>query len=585
MILSAVALFKKIDTSEPLEAVAEEEIGFPSGFIREKVRYSGHRTKDGAVRIFAKYSRPLTGGKHPVMLFFSDAADAERERHEEELTAYFVKKGFAVLVPDYCGKPTGEANEAGRDEAKQLELVPREAEYTVYPPSLAYANYAEAGGLCALEDLAEQSCWFEWLHVALTSVEYLKTREDAGNIGVAGVRTGGEIAWKTMLSPDVKCGVPINAIGWQSYRQFAKFEENAEGKLSDERRRYIAGIESQSYAPFVKCPVLVLCAMREESLDYDRAYDTFSRIGCPEGSAIEYSSTSGSCIGPHGLKDMELFLEKNLKEREIYIPKPVLVSLAAENGEIEATAEFDEDGLMEEVGILYAEAGERTEAAFRNWQRVLKMDGKSVVGGKISAKIQPFEGAAYAFAYAYAKYINGFKIVSKIAVKKFERTEKRVVRSRVICSGGDTDCFGVASCVSSALGGVFLEDEAVPRRVEGYGKIMGTYSPAGIKTYKISSPRYVADEGAMLEFDAYSKQNNALLLTVEVAEAGGETKKYVFSVAVRGGGKWKRVIVPAKDFKNAETGEPLKSFSLGRALAFDGENEDAEFAVTNILWL
>lgn len=88
----------------------------------------------------------------------------------------------------------------------------------------------------------------------------------------------------------------------------------------------------QSYAPFVKCPVLMLCALRDDAFDYDRAYDTYSRIGFPDGSAIAYSSDSGSCIGPHALVDMDLFLERNLKGREIYIPKPLNISLKSEDG-------------------------------------------------------------------------------------------------------------------------------------------------------------------------------------------------------------------------------------------------------------
>ena len=160
-----------------------------------------------------------------------------------------------------------------------------------------------------------------------------------------------------------------------------------------------------------------------------------------------------------------------------------------------------------------------------------------------------------------------------------------MVRSRVICSGEDDDCFGVADCVPSALGGIFLEDEAVVRRVEGYGQIKGFHSPAGIKTYKISSPRNVADEGALLEFDAYARTDCSLRLAVEVVGEGSRTKCYEFTTDVKGGGKWKRVIVQAKDFKNTETGEPLRSFAQGLSLSFYGENEDEEFAVTNILWL
>lgn len=45
------------------------------------------------------------------------------------------------------------------------------------------------------------------------------------------------------------------------------------------------------------------------------------------------------------------------------------------------------------------------------------------------------------------------------------------------------------------------------------------------------------------------------------------------------------MILSAAEFKAEATGAPLKSFSDGRALCFDCEDEDTEYAITNILWL
>lgn len=594
MIISAVSLFRKVDVSGELNVKLGEKYLLAEKFPSTTVHYNGRKTQDGQVRVFATYSRPATGDKFPAVLLLSGAEDTEAQKRE--LIGYFVSKGYAVLAPDYCGDPyanpkvlsmdqlvKGKSTSKKGTKTDEEQGEEKSAEYTVYPPSLSYANYASVAGLYSLESTAEKTCWFEWLGVALASIKYLKTLSEITNIGVIGNRIGGEIAWKTMLSPDVKCGVPINAFGWQSYLNFDKFGENPESAMNENRRCYIAGIESQSYAPFVKCPVLILCAMRDGGCDYDRAYDTFSRIGQSDGSAIFYSSESGECIGSHGLKNMELFLERHLKDREIYIPKPVQLNFASLDGEPALDAVFDEDGILEEVGVYYAETGEHTESEFRNWQQVYKSVGKPA--HRLSVPIHPFNGASYGFAYAYGKYINGFRTVSKIAAKKFENPVKVPVKNHVIFSGGATDCFGVANCVSSALGGIFLEADVVPRRVTGYGNLQGVYSPAGLKTYKISSPSNIAEENALLKFDAYSKQNVTLVLMIEVVERYGESKRYQYVCDVAGGGKWKRIIVHAKDFKNAMTGEPLQSFANGLSLSFRAVETDVEFAVTNILWL
>ena len=566
MILSAVSLWKKFDVGNPLRPGEYNRTeDREAGMVFWDVTYSGRAAADGEVRIFAMFGKPASGERFPAVLPLPEAG-AELD---QELLYYFIDKGYAVLMPDYSG-----VRRAGDN-----------SEHTVYPPSLSYANFSECGGLDALEGDADKTCWFEWISVALYSVAYLKTREDISGIGLVGIRTGGEIAWKAMLSPDVNCGVAVNAVGWRAYRNIGKFADNAEINMSDERHRYIAGIESQSWAPFVKCPVLMLCALRDGGCDYDRAYDTFSRIGAPDGCAITYSADSGSCIGPDALGDLDLFLERNLKGREIYIPKPLGISLKSEEGVLKAEVEFDEGGILEEANVYYAESGERTRSVFRDWQRIFRADGKDVKNGRISCDLHPYRGAAAVFVYATAKYINGFKVASKIVCRKAETPDPDAVKSRVIYSGGDVDCFGVAAYEDYSVAGIFLEGEAVPKRVTGYGGIGGAYSVGGIMTYRISSPRYVPDGNALLEFDIYARKDAAVKVAVDGLNEENRTERFSMMLAVRGGGKWKRTILQPGDLKGESTGSPLKSFADGQALLFDCEDEENEYAVTNILWL
>ena len=119
----------------------------------------------------------------------------------------------------------------------------------------------------------------------------------------------------------------------------------------------------------------------------------------------------------------------------------------------------------------------------------------------------------------------------------------------------------------------------------GYGGIRGAYSVGGVRTYKISTPRYVPDENALLEFDAYSKETQTLRISVETAALDTDGECYVCDVDVKGGGKWKRIILRAADFKGKKGGRPLSNFCLGNALVFNCAGEEREFAITNILWL
>ncbi len=566
MIVSAVSLWKKFNTETPLCA-SEWEIEDKGGVRYSNVAYSGHKASDGSVRIYARFGKPIGSGKKPAVLLLPDAG----KPLDKELFGYFISKGYAVLMPDYSGKMPEDTDSDFR---------------TVYPPSLNHGNFVHARGLLDMENLqAEDTTWFEWLYVALFSLEYLKSREDISNIGVVGIRTGGDIAWQTMLSPDVKCGVPVNAVGWRSFSALAKFGDNVAHNLSDDRHRYIAAVEAQSYAPYVKCPVLMLCALRDDYFDCDRAYDTYSRIGNEEGNALVYSVSSGACIGVSGLNDMDLFLEKNLKGREIYIPDTLNVALKETEAGLEIEIECDKEGILEDAGVYYAEADVKTKCGYRDWHRVFRIDGKSVKDGKAKCKVKPFEGASAAFVYAYAKYINGFRVTSKITAKRLTKTNKNAVKGRTLFTGKEMDSFSVAEYGDYSIADIFLEREAAPKTVVGYGGIKGAFSVGGIRTYKISSPKYIPDENALLKFDAWYPRDGELKISVEVGNVEQDAERYTCTVEIKGGGKWKRTIVKAIDFKGERSGMPLKNFSDGKALLFDCDEEDLEFAVTNILWL
>ncbi len=567
MIVSAVALWKKFDLSAPL-LVTEWNIEEKQGIRYSDVSFSGHQVGNERVRIYARWMCPMKEGKHPTVLLLGDVGKPV----DEELAEYFLSKGYAVLMPDYSGK-CGEEEETGTLR-------------TVYPAALAHGNYENRQGYLDMHELSvEETCWFEWTYVALYSIEFLKALSNVGNIGIVGVRTGGDVAWQALLSPDVKCGVPINAVGWKSFSDTAKFGEALAQHMGDEQHSYIAAVEAQSYAPYVKCPVLMLCALRDNCFDCDRAYDTYSRLGCKDGNALVYSSTAGACIGANTLVDMDLFLEKNLKGREIYIPETLNVSLTETETGISIEVDCDKEGILEETGVYYAEADVRTKCGYRDWHRKFVTDGKSVKNGKVTYTVKPFEGATAVFVFAYAKYINGFRVSSKITAKRLSHPNPTAVKGRKLFSGEEMDTFSVASYREYAIGEIFLEKEFLPKEKLGYANIKGAYSVGGIRTFKIGSPTYTPNENALLAFDAYFTADERLKVWVDAGEVGKDFERYVCSFIVKGGGKWKRIILKAGDFKGEISGVPLKNFFDGKSLAFGCDNENVEYAVTNILWL
>jgi len=384
-IVSALSLWRQFDVSRaPETEVARVQKDEGTGLQYTCLRYNGRATEDEGVRIFAYFARPNGNKPCPAILLLKEA----NKPLDPELMAYFVQKGYAVLMPDYSGKLTAEDEQKTEDaEGGEGEALAKELDYTVYPPSLEYANYASAQGMYDLEGIAaDQTCWFEWTYAALYSLSYLKTREDIEKIGVVGIRTGGEVAWKVMLSPDVACGVPVNAAGWLSAKGTNRFAESSAINLADERHRYIAAVDSQSYASFVTCPVLMLCATSDYDFDADRAYDTFGRIGGERAkdNAIIYSPDSGSCIGSDGLTNLHIFLEKHLKGRQVFIPTPLNITVTEAGGKLHVEVSGDQEGIISEMGVCYTENAPKVRSIYREWQTVYKQTGNAIKNGKIS---------------------------------------------------------------------------------------------------------------------------------------------------------------------------------------------------------
>ena len=161
-VVSAIRLFGKFNIGTPLDAQewnVEEKDGVRSSYVA----YNGHVVEDGCVRIAAKFVTPIGGAaEKPTVLYLPDV----EQDVDEETLAFFTSRGYAVLVPDYRGFAENESI---------FE------HHTIYPGSLDHGNYAYARGVYDLNGIAaEESSLFEWVYVALFSVEYLKSHVLAG---------------------------------------------------------------------------------------------------------------------------------------------------------------------------------------------------------------------------------------------------------------------------------------------------------------------------------------------------------------------------------------------------------------------
>ena len=557
-ILTPVTLWSDFNDQLPLEEEVIEETEKEKAKI-SYIAYSGRAIGSERVRIAALFARPLTGDSFPALLILPTAD----KTFDEALALRFVAKGYAVLMPDYRGKWEGAER------------------FTSYPETVSYGNFAEAGDrLVSVQETAKETTWYEWVAVARYSLQYLKSKDCISQIGVIGIKKGGDVAWQlTATAEGISCAIIVCAGGWNAYRGIYKFGENTELKMDEERHRFLAGVDAQAYAPYAKCPVLMLCSTNDEDFDADRAFDTFARINEAQEKTFYFSARYNGHIGNTAMNDLDLFIDKYLKNREVFIPGPAEITIDEDEGELVAKISFDKNGEVKYCEVYMAE--DNMDASTRDWvlceRKYEDKDGYAVF------KMNAYNNAKTVYAFAKAKYSCGFAVSSKIAVKRLEKTYSNMCpQSRILYSSKNgTDSFTLDQYDNNVLADCFLDNSVKPvYLVEGPFGIRGVYSSYGLRSYRLNDPRFSPGENAVLKLDAYSEKPTALHAAIYIVRKE-EKLKYTCTLRLPGGEAWVNLILNAKDFKN-NVNRPLSHFGESTYITFDAEDC---FCINNFLWI
>lgn len=557
MILTPVTLWKDFDETLPLNEETVREWKENSAVFRD-VYFYGRQTKKGRVKIYARYALPEGVESCPaVMILFEAGFPFDRT-----FIMRFIKEGYAVLAVDYCG-----------EREKSL--------YTHYPEDIDYANFVRAGNhLTAAEPTAKETSWYEWAGVARYAARYLKEKAEITEVGAVGLRTGGEVLFKIAPYAPLSCMTSVCAAGWLAYRGMEKFSDDKQTIFNEDRHRFIAGIDSQSYAPYVRCPLLLISAINDPKYDYDRVYDTFHKINPKVEKAILYSAHGNGLVGSHSFTDIKLFLDKYLKGRSVFISSPIDLEFGEdEEGNLVARCEYDENGEIEEFGLYFTE--KTTDSQSRDWTRILgqpeQLDGNIGV-----IPLSLFADTHKALVYSFVNYSNNFSVTSKIrevTIDKSYANSKPL--SRVLYTSADgLNGFAAFRPRTRSIADCFVEDESSKANLlPGYGGILGITSESGIISYRVGEPRYEPPESASLCFDAYAEKDAKVKVTFFVNAEG--TDGFSAEEKIEGRGKWKHILLTPDDFKS-ETGAHLADFNGVVSVLFSFEGE---VLVNNVLWI
>lgn len=566
-IQTPISLWKDYDDGDVsnLTILSAREEG---GLLYKEMQISGRTTDMGRVNIYGMEIKPIASTAMPALLLLP-AAGSELDLG---FAVSLAKTGISVFYMDYAG-----------DIAKDRD----DRKHTLYPEDISYANLKNChNNLVGCPEGAKKTAWYEWTAAVRSVLRYLKNSDSVTGIGAIGIREGGEILWKLSTFGGLDCAICVNSVGWLAYHDKDKFGPTIE--LTDEERLFVAGIDSQSYAPFVKCPMLMLVSVADPYVKAERAYDTFKRINENQFSTIDYSVANGSVIGSDGAVNLGLFLDKYLKKREIFLPDPLEIKIEEKENLFKVFISHDEQGVVEQSDIYYFEngdSGERPEwIKCSNFQE--EENGKSVT-------IPLYEKTKRVYVFCKAKFSNGFTVSSRIAVKDIEYAHHNGIRHTNILFDSLNDPPEVFYPLKNAEDFPILNNaekgRLSPTMSEGYGKIKGVSCALGLKTGRISLTRFAPQDRSLLHFDIYCPQGCALEVGVMKPEMDGTEVLYLATVYTKSAKTWQSFMLSPDNFR-ADGRHALSTFVGCKTIQFSmkdvqEQQNNKSFVLNNLIWI
>lgn len=509
------------------------------GIVYKTLYFSGRQVEGERVRIFANIACPTNGNGATLVL-----VDQPSEDVSIETVKFFAQMGYTVIAPQLKGETEGEY-------------------FTKYPEAIKYANYDQVKEkLFNVEQTAKQTCWYEWACVVKNTINFAKIVLTSDKIGLVGIKNGSNICYMS-CGKDVDCFVSFFGAGWQTFKDEDKLFET--DILSDERRKFIAGIEAESYAPYINCPVLFLATTNNFEFNFERAVDTLARF--PKEPYCDFTPKMRFYLDEDSLNECKLFFEKCLLNKDIVLYKSPEVLVSSKEDLITVEAIFDCKQDIVNCELYYSNAS--VDVYKRNWNMFSDEVCDTYV---ISSKYL----SEYVSVFVRVKYKNGVCVSSPVVVKKIGLGEQTIINP--LFSGRKNENTFICRMPSKVSAGLFFntKDEGVSI-VEGPFSIKGAYCKNGLINYKIGEISSLLSSNEIIKFDVYSKKYNDLTIALLVEE--DEVKEYKLNISLKGAKIWQNVCEGLGEFKD-EFGRSIKDYSSVYAITFYSEED---FLVTNLL--
>ena len=547
-ILTPITIWQGFNDDLPLKDAVIKTIALNS-YDLNYLYFSGRETKENRVRIYGLYAKQKTVSKGSILIL-PNVVDTI----DYELVVHFANLGYNVLSVDLRGE----------DDSV--------SDYTKYPKDVSYANYKNSSRTFShVDKTAKETCWYEWACVARYGVSFLKFKNPSHKICVLGNKYASNVLWQVAsMDKRVDCAIFLYGAGWLAYKGLSKLEGN-NIEINDERAKFLAGVEAQSYAQYVECPVLFLTSTNSSEFDSDRAIDTITRIKNQSDCYLNFITNAKNVLDLNSLNDCNLFLEK-------YVCESLTLKLCQPELEIDVDGEdvyyeVKVPNKTEIISMHIFTSFNDVNPTDRVWYNVLNcVENKS---RSFVYKQRVFSVCNSIIAFAVIKYKNGFTVSTKYNFKKVEIETSSSVPSVVFSATKFPSNFIVENIKTKKIGNVF-SSERLYNIVEGPLNILGICSENTITSYAIKKLAYKLNDDSFVKFDMYTAINDILTVTLR-----DDNNEFNFSCNVKGGNNWQNIFIPLTEFKTIN-GMPIKNFNDLYSVSISSQGK---FIINNFILL
>ena len=528
----------------------------------ERMRIDGNTCPDGQVKIYAVLARNKKKESQPAIFIvqkFTDGAD-------ETLAMDLARKGFVAFVVNVGGDDGVNTN------------------FTLYPESVSYANYKNAKDLLdqAISGDVTKTCWYQWGTTVRYALEYLRSLPFVTKIGGLGISDSATVLWHMTATVDFDALAFIMNAGWRAYKGNFKFSGKVDEDFSDEKIRYLAAIEPQSYAQHIKAPTLIETATNSPDFDYERAHDTFARITSKVYSAINNTVGAISCVDYQAYQNVCQFFKTALSSKSsvdnLSLPDNPLIKCEEDDRKLTVTVSPDLKKLKS-VSVFVSEG--QLNPALRQWKKLTEYNEKEQ---SFVFEYLPSSKSEIAFCFAKVEYKNGFTVCSDTLSKKIEKTQSSTFyKSKVVYSSREENAESVFSPVDKSTkkpSGIELTDENGVFVKDGAMDIQGVTSKGGLLSFGIGLEQNRPKEDGILLLDAYVKDGGEIVVKL-IADYFGDKKEYYAYATVPGGEVWHNLKFSVNNFKTQE-GMTIRSIDKIQAIEISSKSE---YLINNVLWV